>query len=90
MALDLGRTTHQLLSAMDGVANSARSRSRCLDDTLDNHVPFIALHPFDALHEESVTLQTNYATSPRTCSENSQASSLTPIHRKGDCGGASG
>ena len=35
MALDLGLTTHQLLSAMDGVASNAWTRARCLDDTLE-------------------------------------------------------
>ena len=35
MALDLGLTTHQLLSAMDGVVDSAVARGRRLDDTID-------------------------------------------------------
>lgn len=35
MALDLGLTTHQLLSAMDGVADAAVARGRRLDDATD-------------------------------------------------------
>ena len=35
MALDLGLTTHQLLSAMDGVVDSAVARGRRLDDATD-------------------------------------------------------
>ncbi len=35
MALDLGLTTHQLLSAMDGVAASVRSRGDRLSETLE-------------------------------------------------------
>lgn len=35
MALDLGLTTHQLLSAMDGVVDNAVARSRCLDDAIE-------------------------------------------------------
>ncbi len=35
MALDLGLTTHQLLSAMDGVADSAVARGRRLGDAID-------------------------------------------------------
>ena len=34
MALDLGLTTHQLLSAMDGVVNDAVTRGRRLDDAI--------------------------------------------------------
>ena len=35
MALDLGLTTHQLLSAMDGVVDNALTRGRRLDDAVD-------------------------------------------------------
>ena len=35
MALDLGLTTHQLLSVMDGVVNDAIARGRRLDDAID-------------------------------------------------------
>ena len=35
MALDLGLTTHQLLSALDGVTNDAVSRAQRLSDTLE-------------------------------------------------------
>ena len=35
MALDLGLTTYQLLSALDGVAPDIQSRSRRLDDAID-------------------------------------------------------
>ena len=35
MALDLGHTTHQLLSALDGVVSDARSRAQRLDDAID-------------------------------------------------------
>ena len=35
MALDLGLTTYQLLSALDGVAPNIQSRSRRLDDAID-------------------------------------------------------
>ena len=35
MALDLGLTTRQLLSAMDGVAASVRSHSDRLAETID-------------------------------------------------------
>ena len=35
MALDLGFTTHQLLSAMDGVVDAAVARGRRLDDAID-------------------------------------------------------
>ena len=35
MALDLGLTTHQLLSAMDGVVDSAVARGRRLDDSIN-------------------------------------------------------
>ena len=35
MALDLGLTTHQLLSAMDGVVDDAIDRGRRLGDTID-------------------------------------------------------
>lgn len=35
MALDLGLTTHQLLSALDGVVSDAATRSRQLSDTLE-------------------------------------------------------
>ena len=35
MALDLGLTTYQLLSALDGVASNIQSRSRRLDDAID-------------------------------------------------------
>ena len=34
MALDLGLTTHQLLSALDSVTNDAVSRAQRLSDTL--------------------------------------------------------
>ena len=35
MALDLGPTTYQLLSALDGVAPNIQSRRRRLDDAID-------------------------------------------------------
>ena len=35
MALDLGLTTYQLLSALDGLAPNIQSRSRRLDDAID-------------------------------------------------------
>ena len=35
MALDLGLTTHQLLSALDGVVDNALTRGRRLDDAID-------------------------------------------------------
>ena len=35
MALDLGLTTHQLLSALDGVASDALTRAQRLDDAVD-------------------------------------------------------
>ena len=35
MALDLGLTTYQLLSALDGVAPNIQSRRRRLDDAID-------------------------------------------------------
>ena len=35
MALDLGLTTYQLLSALDGLAPNIQSRSRRLDDAVD-------------------------------------------------------
>ena len=35
MALDLGLTTYQLLSALDGLAPDIQSRSRRLDDAID-------------------------------------------------------
>ena len=35
MALDLGLTTHQLLSALDGVVDAAVARGRRLDDAID-------------------------------------------------------
>lgn len=35
MALDLGLTTHQLMSAMDGVVDSAVARGRRLSDAID-------------------------------------------------------
>ena len=35
MALDLGLTTHQLLSALDGVALDIQARNRSLDDAVD-------------------------------------------------------
>ena len=38
MALDLGLTTHQLLSARDGVAQSSHNRSQRLADTLERRL----------------------------------------------------
>ena len=38
MALDLGLTTHQLLSAMDGVVDSAVARGRRLEDAIDRAI----------------------------------------------------
>ena len=35
MALDLGLTTHQLLSAMDGVVDNAQTRAQRLDNAID-------------------------------------------------------
>ncbi len=35
MALDLGLTTHQLLSAMDGVADAVRDHGDCLAEIVD-------------------------------------------------------
>ena len=35
MALDLGLTTHQLLSTLDGVVNDATTRAQSLDDAVD-------------------------------------------------------
>lgn len=38
MALDLGRTTHQLLSALDGVVDDAVARNQRLDDAIDRAI----------------------------------------------------
>ena len=38
MALDLGLTTRQLLSARDGVAQSSHNRSQRLADTLERRL----------------------------------------------------
>ena len=35
MALDLGLTTHQLLSTLDGVVNDATTRAHRLDDAVE-------------------------------------------------------
>ena len=35
MALDLGLTTHQLLSTLDGVVSDAHTRAQRLDDAVD-------------------------------------------------------
>ena len=35
MALDLGLTTHQMLSTLDGVVSDARTRAQRLDDAVD-------------------------------------------------------
>ena len=42
MALDLGLTTYQLLSALDGLAPNIRSRRRRLDDAIDRALAVVS------------------------------------------------
>ena len=74
MALDLGLTTQQLLSAMDGVANNAWARVQWLDDTLERGLHVSA----DAAEQRTATVGRRPYISARTGPEGLLASIPPP------------